>query len=62
MFMLRTLTFAMGHICGSIKVCSGVSRAGDTVVLTKLRLVGSYRAADAAVCAGVVVMTRSTVH
>lgn len=58
----QVVTFAMRHIGGSIKVSGGVPRTGDAVVLAKLRLVGSSRAANAAVSAGVVVMSRSTVH
>lgn len=52
----------MGNIGGSVKVSGGVPRAGDAVVLPKLRLVGSCWAADTAVGTGVVVMSRSTVH
>lgn len=52
----------MGDVGGAIKVSGGVPRAGDTVVLPKLRLVGSCWAADTAVVAGVVVMSRCTVH
>lgn len=51
----------MEDVGGSIKVSSGVSRTGDAVVLPKVGLVGSRWAADAAVGAGVVVMSRSTV-
>lgn len=59
---LRRITFAVRHIGGTIKVSGGVPWAGDAVVLSKLRLVGSCWAADTAVGAGVVVMSRSTVH
>lgn len=55
------VTFAVEDVGGSIKVSSGVSRTGDAVVLPKVGLVGSRWAADAAVGAGVVVMSRSTV-
>lgn len=55
------VTFAVGDVGGSVKVSGGVSWTGDTVVLPKLGLVGSRWAADAAVGAGVVVMSRSTV-
>lgn len=51
----------MRDIGGSIKVGGGVSWTGDAVVLPKLGLVSSRWAADAAVGAGVVVMSRSTV-
>lgn len=58
----EVVTFAMRHVGGAIKVSGGVPRTGDTVVLAKLGLVGSSRAAYAAVSAGVVVMSRSAVH
>lgn len=60
--MLGSVTFALGDIGGTVKVSGGVARAGDAVVLPKLRLVGSCWAADTAVGTGVVVMSRSTVH
>lgn len=59
---MGSVTFAVGDIGGAVEVGGGVPRASDAVVLPKLRLVGSRRAADAAVGAGVVVMSRSTVH
>lgn len=62
MSVLSRVTFAMGDIGGTIKVSGGVAWTGDAVVLPKLRLVGSSRAADTAVGAGVVVMSRSTVY
>lgn len=52
----------MGDIGGAIKIGGGVAWTGDAVVLPKLRLVGSSRAADTAMSAGVVVMSRSTVY
>lgn len=52
----------MGNICCAIKVSGCVPWAGDTVVLPKLRLVRSCRAADAAVGAGVIIVSRSTVY
>lgn len=55
-------TFAVGDIGGTIKVSGGVPGAGDAVVLPKLRLVGSCWAADAAVRAGVIVMSGRAVH
>lgn len=55
-------TFAVRHVGGTIKICRGIPGAGDAVVLTKLRLVGSCWAADAAVGTGVVIMSRSTMH
>lgn len=51
-------TLALHDVCGPIKVSGCVSRAGDTVVLPKLSLICACRTADAAVCAGVVVMSR----
>jgi len=62
MFTLSSVTFAVGDVGGSVEVRGGVPRAGDAVVLAKVRLVGSSCAADAAVGGGVVVMTRSAVH
>lgn len=50
-------TFALHDVSGAIKVGGGVSRAGDAVVLPKLSLIGTRGTADAAVCAGVVVMS-----
>lgn len=52
----------MCDIGGAIKICTGVARAGDAVVLTKLRLVCSHRAPDTSVCCGVVVVSRRTVN
>ncbi len=60
--MLSSITFAVGDVGGAIKVSSGVARAGDAVILPKLGLIGSCRAADTAVGTGVVVMSRSTVY
>lgn len=60
--MWSSITFAVGNVGGTVKVSGGVPRTGDAVILPKLRLVGSCWAADAAVSARVVVMTRSTVH
>lgn len=51
-------TFALHDVSGAIEICGGVSRAGDAVVLAKLSLIRARRTADAAVCAGVVVMSR----
>lgn len=59
--LIGEVTFAVGYIGGSVKVCGGVPWTGDAVVLPKLGLVGSCWASDAAVGAGVVVMSRSTV-
>lgn len=56
------LTFAVRDIGGAIKICTGVARAGDAVVLTKLRLVCSHRAPDTSVCCGVVIVSRRTVN
>lgn len=60
--MLSSVTFAVGDIGGAVKVSGSVPWAGDAVVLPELRLVGSCRAADTAVGAGIVVMSWSTVH
>lgn len=51
-------TFALHDVSGAIKVGGCVSRAGNAVVLPKLSLIRARRTADAAVCAGVVVMPR----
>lgn len=53
-----TRTLALHDVGGAVEVCGCVSWTGDAVVLAKLPLVGAGGAADAAVCAGVVVMSR----
>lgn len=50
-------TFALHDVGGAVEVCGCVSWTGDAVVLAKLPLVGASGTADAAVCAGVVVMS-----
>lgn len=50
-------TFALHYVGGAIKVRGGVSRAGDAVILAKLSLECACGTADAAVCAGVVVVS-----
>lgn len=45
---LSALTLALGDARRPIKVCGGVARAGDAIVLPKLCLIGAQRAADAA--------------
>lgn len=50
-------TFTLHDVSGAIKVSGCVSRAGNAVVLPKLSLIRARRTADAAVCAGVVVMS-----
>lgn len=50
-------TFTLHDVSGAIKVSGCVSRAGNAVVLSKLSLIFAHRAADAAVCASVVVMS-----
>ena len=50
-------TFALHEVSGAIEVGGGVSRTGDAVVLPKLSLKRARGTADAAVCAGVVVMS-----
>lgn len=56
--LLNKITFALHDVSGTIKVGGGVSRACHTVVLSKLSLVCAHGTANAAVCAGVVVMSR----
>lgn len=53
----ETHTFALHDVGGAVKVCGCVSWAGDAVVLPKLPLIGARRTADAAMSAGVVVMS-----
>lgn len=53
----RLCTFALHDVSGAVEVGGGVPGAGDAVVLSELPLVGARRTADAAVCAGVVVMS-----
>lgn len=55
-------TFALHDVGGAVEVCGCVSWTGDAVVLAKLPLKGASRTADAAVCAGVVVMSWRTLH
>lgn len=52
-----TRTFALHPVGGAVEVCGCVSRTGHAVVLAKLRLVGASGTADAAVGAGVVVVS-----
>lgn len=51
-------TFALGHRGRAVKVGGGVARTGDAVILPKIGLVGAHGAADAAVDARVVVVSR----
>lgn len=51
------LTFALHDVSGAVEVGGGVSGAGDAIVLSKLPLVRACRTADAAMGAGVVVMS-----
>lgn len=51
------VTFALHDVSGAVEVGGGVSGAGDAVVLSKLALVRARWTADAAMCAGVVVMS-----
>lgn len=44
---MNGLTLALRDADGPVKVCGGVSRAGDAVILSELSLVGSMRTADA---------------
>lgn len=50
-------TFTLHDVSGAIKVSGRVSGAGNAVILSKLSLVRAGWTADAAVCAGVVVMS-----
>lgn len=52
----------MCNISRAIKICTGVPRAGDAVVLAKLRLVSPNRAPDTSVSCRVVVVARRTVN
>lgn len=52
-----TRTFALHLVGGAVKVRGCVSRTGHAVVLAKLPLVGASGTADAAVGAGVVVVS-----
>lgn len=56
------LTFTVRNISGAIEIRTCVPRAGDAVVLTKLRLVSSYRASDTSVRCGVVVVSRRAMN
>lgn len=58
MLRARWRTFALHDVGGAVEVGGGVPGAGDAVVLSELPLVRARRTADAAVCAGVVVMSR----
>lgn len=55
-------TFALHDAGGAIKVGGGVSGTAHAVVLTELALERARRTADAAVGAGVVVVTGRTLH
>lgn len=57
MLWARLRTFALHDVSGAVKVGGGVPGAGHAVVLSELPLVRARRTADAAVCAGVVVMS-----
>lgn len=56
----KTRTFALHDVGGAVEVRGCVSRTGHAVVLAKLPLVGASGTADAAVGAGVVVMSWRT--
>lgn len=51
------VTFALHDVSGAVEVGGGVSGAGHAVVLSKLPLVRARWTADAAMSAGVVVMS-----
>lgn len=55
---LAVLTFALCYVCWPIKISSGVSRAGNAVILSKLRLVCPNCTANTSVSCGVVKMAR----
>lgn len=55
---LQLRTFALHDVGGAVKVGGGVSGTGHAVVLPELPLVRARGTADAAVRAGVVVMSR----
>lgn len=56
-FFFATRTFALHDVGGAVEVRGCVSRTGHAVVLAKLPLVGASWTADAAVGAGVVVVS-----
>lgn len=62
LLLRATLTFAVCDVGGPIKIGAGVARAGDTMVLAKLGLIGAHRTADAPVGGGVVVVAGGAVH
>lgn len=59
---LAILTFALRYICGSVIICSGISRARNTVILSKLRLVRPNHAANTPMSCRIVEMTRWTLN
>lgn len=59
---LAVLTFALCYVCWPIKISSGVSRAGNAVILSKLRLVCPNCTANTSVSCGVVKMARRTLN
>lgn len=59
---LAILTFALCYICWPIKISSGVSRAWNAVILSKLRLVCPNYAANTSMSCGVIKMARWTLN
>lgn len=60
--LLEARTFTLGHGRGAVEVRGGVAGAGDAVILAEVWLVGAHGTADAAVDAGIVVMTRGALN
>jgi len=58
LLVTHTLTFALHDISGAVEVSGCVTGTGDTVILANLPLICPHWTADAAVCAGVVEMSR----
>lgn len=59
---LAILTFALRYVCGSVIICRGISRARNTVILSKLRLVRPNHAANTAMSCCIVEMARWTLN
>lgn len=58
----QALTLALRDTGGPIKVCSGVARTGNAVVLSELCLVAAQRATNTAVHRSVVVVARGALN
>lgn len=59
---LAILTFALCYVCWPIKISSGVSRAWNAVILSKLRLVCPNCAANTPMSCGIIKMARWTLN